>query len=96
MIKTYPEFIDVIKSKNELYAKIPEGHLTLEGKNVSALYKSLEFDACLCSNANDLLSLMEYNKDIEFLTGVEYELRKIRRCLERLVDAENKKENANA
>lgn len=89
MVKTYPEFIDVINSKIALYAQIPEEHLSIEGTSVYALYKTVKFNICFASNASELLVLLNEDEHVEFhanYVGTEY--RSIRRCLERLAAAE--------
>lgn len=88
MMKTYSEFINVVNSKVALYDQIPEEHLSVEGKNVYNLYKTVQFNACFASNATELLALLN-DEDIE--AAGQYagsELRQIHRCLERLADLE--------
>ena len=92
MMKTYSEFLAVVNSKIDLYAQIPEGHLSQEGQKVYELYKAIEFLVCFASNATELLGML--NDDEDVAKAAEYagsELRKIRRCLESLAAAENVK-----
>lgn len=90
MIKTYPEFIDVVKSKINLYAQIPESHLTVEGNKVYELYRLVNFLACFASGAADLLAMLDEEKEVEAVASYTgSELRKVRRCLESLAAAEN-------
>lgn len=91
MVKTYPEFLDVITSKTELYEQIPEEHLTFAGKNVFELYKAVLFVTGFASNAAELLALLNEDEDVAFQAqyeGADSEYRKIRRCLERLAAPE--------
>lgn len=90
MIKTYSDFIALCDRKSNLYAQIPEKHLTVEGTKVYELYKNVLFNSCFASNATELLALLNEDEDIE--AAGKYaasELRHIRRCLERLAAAEN-------
>ena len=89
MVKTYPEFLDVIKSKTALYEQIPEEYLTCEGTSVRDLYKAVLFNTGFASNATELLNLLIDDEDVEFeAKHAASEYRMIRRCLERLVAAE--------
>lgn len=89
MVKTYPEFLDVITSKVVLYEQIPEEYLTCEGTCVRDLYKAVLFNTGFASNATELLNLLLDDEDVAFeAKRAVSEYRMIRRCLERLVDAE--------
>ena len=89
MVNTYPEFLDVIKSKTALYEQIPEEYLTCEGTSVRDLYKAVLFNTGFASNATELLNLLNDDEDVAFeAKHAASEYRMIRRCLERLVAAE--------
>ena len=89
MIKTYSDFTAVVSGKCSMYGQIPDRHLSLEGQQVYELYKNVMFDSCFCSNAAELLDLLQTDEDVEAASkyaGAEY--RKIIRCLERLASHE--------
>lgn len=89
MIKTYSDFLAVCDRKCELYAQIPEDHLSLEGTKVYELYKIVKFNACFASDATELLQMLNEDEDVEAASKYAgSEFRQIRRCLERLASAE--------
>lgn len=92
MITTYPEFLAVCESKCKMYKTIPDRYLSIEGQQVYALYNAVEFNACFASDATELLDML--NEDETVANAEQYagsELRKIRRCLERLAKTESVK-----
>lgn len=89
MTKTYADFLNVVQTKVDLYAQIPERHLSVEGRSVYELYKAVEFLACFTSNATELLTMMTDDEEVtEAAKYAAAELRKIRRVLENLSTAE--------
>lgn len=89
MIKTYPEFLEVCESKCKLYKTIPDRYLSIEGQQVNALYNAVQFNACFASDAAELLDMLNEDEAVETAAKfADSELRKIRRCLERLAAAE--------
>ena len=90
MTKSYDDFLNIVKRKIDIYKHIPERHLSIEGKAVYELYKTVEFLTCFACNATELLELMITDEDVEAATQFAgSELRKIRRYLGNLAAAEN-------
>lgn len=92
MITTYPEFLAVCESKCKMYKTIPDRYLSIEGQQVYALYNAVEFNACFASDATELLEML--SEDETVANAAQFagsELRKIRRCLERLAKTEQVK-----
>lgn len=92
MITTYPEFLAVCESKCKVYKTIPDRYLSIEGQQVCALYNAVQFNACFASDARELLEMLSEDEAIENVAQFAgSELRKIRRCLERLAKTESVK-----
>lgn len=90
MTKNYNDFLNIVKRKIDLYTHIPERHLSIEGRGVCELYKTVDYLACFASNATELLEMLIDDADVE--EAAKYsgsELQKIRRYLENLAAAEN-------
>lgn len=82
MTKSYDDFLNIVKRKIDIYKHIPERHLSIEGRGVYDLYKTVEFLTCFASNATELLELLIADEDVEAASQFAgSELRKIRRYL---------------
>lgn len=85
MTKTYTDFLNIVKRKIDLYTHIPERHLSIEGRGICELYKTVDYLACFASNATELLEMLSDDKDVE--EAAKYsgsELQKITRHLKNL------------